>query len=36
VKVLMLDGTLLDTFFIDKTKDVSSDSHAELKSPESM
>ena len=28
VKVFMQDGTLLDTFFIDKTKDMSSDSPA--------
>jgi len=34
LKVLMQDGTLLDTFFIDKTKDVSSDMPVELKTDE--
>ena len=34
VKTFMQDGTLLDTFFIDKAKDLSSDPPAELDSDE--
>jgi hypothetical protein len=36
LKVLMQDGTLLDTFFIDKAKDVSSDPPPEFSKSETM